>query len=102
MNYSPRLFMSMALATTAVVVSAQEVNVSGVVTDQTGETVIGASIVEKGSQNATVTDIDGKFTLKVKHGAQLEISYIGYNTLVVPATPDMKITLQRTPSSSTR
>ena len=93
MNYSPRLFMSMALATTAVVVSAQEVNVSGVVTDQTGETVIGASIVEKGTQNATVTDIDGKFTLKVKHGAQLEISYIGYNTLVVPATPDMKITL---------
>ena len=93
MNYSPRLFMSMALATTAVVVSAQEVNVSGVVTDQTGETVIGASVVEKGTQNATVTDIDGKFTLKVKHGAQLEISYIGYNTLVVPATPDMKITL---------
>ncbi len=55
-------------------------SVSGTVTDEQGETVIGASIVEKGTTNGITTDIDGKFTLSVSENAVLQISYIGYIT----------------------
>lgn len=53
----------------------------GLVVDQNGEAVIGASIFEKGTQNGTVTDVDGKFRLDVQsYEHTLEISYIGYTT----------------------
>ena len=55
--------------------------VQGLVVDQNGEAVIGASIFEKGTQNRTVTDVDGKFRLDVQsYEHTLEISYIGYTT----------------------
>ena len=55
--------------------------VSGTVLDATGEPIIGASVVEKGTTNGTVTDMDGKFTLTVSSAkAELEVSYIGYKT----------------------
>ena len=53
--------------------------ITGTVSDSQGP-VIGASIVEKGTTNGTVTDLDGNFTLNVKSGATLVISYIGYTT----------------------
>ncbi len=60
---------------------AQSKTVTGVVMDNTGETVIGASIVEKGTTNGTITDFDGNFTLTVSSDdAVLQISYIGYTT----------------------
>ena len=60
-------------------VQQNEVTVKGVVTDAKGEPIVGASVVEKGNaKNGTVTDIDGKYTLKVKRGATLTISYIGF------------------------
>lgn len=60
-------------------VQQNEVTVKGVVKDANGETIIGASVIEKGNaKNGTVTDIDGNYTLKVKRGATLTISYIGY------------------------
>lgn len=93
MNSLQRMLMSLALTPAVAIVSAQEVNVSGVVTDATGETIIGASVVEKGTTNGTVTDIDGKFTLKVKKGAQLEFSYIGYNNVTLEAKPTMNVVL---------
>lgn len=52
--------------------------VEGLVIDETGEPVIGANVVEKGTTNGIVTDIDGKFTLEVEDDAILQISYIGY------------------------
>lgn len=69
---------------------------SGIVRDATGEAVIGASVVEKGTNNGIITDLDGKFTLKVKSGAVLEISFIGYKTQTVEAVPGktLQITLQ--------
>ena len=85
--------MGLALAPAVAVVSAQEVNVSGVVTDPSGETIIGASVQEKGTTNGTVTDIDGKFTLKVKQGAELVFSYIGYNNITLPAKATMNVTM---------
>ena len=93
MNSLQRMLMSLARTPAVAIVSAQEVNVSGVVTDATGETIIGASIVEKGTTNGTVTDIDGKFTIKVKKGAQLEFSYIGYNNVTLEAKPTMNVVL---------
>ncbi|MBR5076167.1 MAG: TonB-dependent receptor [Bacteroidales bacterium] len=62
---------------------AQNVTVSGVVSDQTGP-VIGASVFEKGTKNGTVTDLDGKFSLSVKPGASLVFSSIGYAAQEVP------------------
>ncbi len=54
--------------------------VKGTVNDDSGEPIIGASVVEKGTTNGTVTDFDGNFSLNVKSGATLVISYIGYTT----------------------
>lgn len=69
---------------------------SGIVRDASGEPVIGASVVEKGTSNGIITDLDGKFTLKVKSGAVLEISFIGYKTQTIEAVPGktLQITLQ--------
>ncbi len=58
---------------------AQKVPVTGTVTDQAGP-VIGASVIEKGTTNGTMTDNDGHFTLSVNKGAVIEISSIGYKT----------------------
>ena len=54
--------------------------VSGVIKDETGEPVVGATIRQKGVQGGTITDLDGHFTLMVDEGSELEISYIGYDT----------------------
>ena len=63
----------------------QQVKISGTVNDAMGP-IIGASIVEKGnSRNGTITDMNGKFSLSVKPGAVLVISYIGYKTQEVTA-----------------
>lgn len=59
-------------------VSAQNVTVTGTVTDKTGETVIGASVVQKGNTgNGTITDIDGNFSLSVPANSTLVFSYVG-------------------------
>ena len=74
----------------------QTAEVNGVVKDATGMPVIGASVLEQGTTNGTITDLDGKFTLKVKSGATLEISFIGYKTQTLKATPGttMQVTMQ--------
>lgn len=67
---------------------------SGTVKDVTGEPVIGASIVEKDNpKNGTITDVNGKFTLKVAPGAKLIVSYIGFKQLEVTAKSNMSITM---------
>lgn len=57
---------------------AQEIKVQGVVKDQTGEAVIGATVMQKGTSNGTITDIDGNFSLSVPSNATLSVSYIGF------------------------
>lgn len=52
--------------------------ISGIITDETGEPVIGASVVEKGTTNGVITNVDGQYTLSVSENAVLKISYIGY------------------------
>ena len=88
-----RLLMFIAVVFFALDVSAQT-TVSGHVKDDTGEDVIGASVMEKGTSNGTVTDFDGKFTLQCKSGATLVISFIGYNPQEVKAKDGLEITLK--------
>lgn len=73
---------------------AQSQKITGQVFDETGEAVIGASVVEAGTQNGAVTDMDGNFTIEVKNGAKIRISYLGYKTLEMKAAQGMKITLE--------
>ncbi len=66
--------------TSALLVDRQKKTITGVVTDEMGEPIIGANVIEKGTTNGIITDIDGKFTLEVAPGAVVQVSYIGYNT----------------------
>ncbi len=67
----------------------------GTVTDDLGEPVIGASVVEKGNpQNGTITDFNGNFTIRVSQGTPIIISYIGYVSQEVNASNNMNVTLK--------
>lgn len=61
------------------------VTVKGVVVDEQGEPIIGASVIEQGNKsNGTVTDLDGKYVLRLKNGkSSVEVSYIGFKTVTV-------------------
>ena len=74
---------------------AQQVQVKGTVVEKSsGESIIGASVMEVGSNsNGTITDIDGNFILSVASGATLSVSYIGYKTVTVKAQPILRIEL---------
>lgn len=94
MNNLSRFLLSSALCAVCTMASAQKVKMSGVVTDATGETVIGASVMVKGTKDGAVTDLDGNFQIDADPGATLVISYIGYKTQEVKAAPGLQITLQ--------
>lgn len=72
----------------------QSVTITGLVVDTKGEPVIGASVVEKGTTNGGITDINGKFSVKTKIGTILKISYVGYQTQEIKAGQTMKIVLK--------
>ena len=92
MNQCFRLMMFLAVACFAWNVSAQT-TISGHVKDDTGEDIIGASVVEKGTSNGVATDFDGNFKLQCKPGATLVVSYIGYTPQEVKAKDGMEIIL---------
>ena len=97
----PRLLVTVFFALLALGSYAQTKEVKGIVKDPTGETVIGASVLEKGTTNGTITDFDGNFVLTVADNAVLQISYIGYqtqevsvqgkNTLIVTLKEDTEV-----------
>ncbi|MDR1723459.1 MAG: TonB-dependent receptor [Tannerella sp.] len=74
---------------------AQSVGIKGKVVDAIGEPVIGANVVEKGTSNGVITDVDGYFSLNVSSGAKLLISYIGYATqeVAIGNRTDITVTL---------
>ncbi|GHV70423.1 SusC/RagA family TonB-linked outer membrane protein [Bacteroidia bacterium] len=82
-NYSKFLFIVMYVFAVLLIPSnafAQNIQVNGIITDLTGEPIIGASVVERGTTNGIGTDIDGNYSLSVAPNAVLKISYIGYIT----------------------
>ena len=86
-----RLMLSLLAVLMPLGLLAQEIKVQGVVKDQTGEAVIGATVMQKGTSNGTVTDFDGNFSLSVPSKATLVISYIGYTTQEVAVDGKSKI-----------
>ena len=88
-----RLAMLLAVVFFALDVSAQT-TISGHVKDDTGEGVIGASVMVKGTSNGTVTDFDGNFKLQCQPGATLVITYIGFNPQEVKAKNGLEVTLK--------
>lgn len=80
----------------AINLSAQSIN--GVVKDNAGEPVIGATVRVKGQTLGTVTDLDGKFTIKADAGDLLEVTYVGFTTQTVKAREGMDITMSEASS----
>ena len=72
---------------------AQQIAVKGIVKDKTGEPIIGANVLVKGTTNGTITDFDGNFQLNANKGDIISVSFIGYNTQELPAAANMNIIL---------
>ncbi len=71
-----------------------QTRVSGVVTDAlNGEPIIGASVLEEGTSNGTITDFDGRFEMDVTAGAKVQVSYVGYKSQTLPAGQNMSVRL---------
>lgn len=75
-------------------IKQSQVTAGGTITDSNGEPLPGVSVKEKGTTNGTLTDVDGKFSLKVSNGATLEISYVGFITQDVKAGTNLNIVLK--------
>lgn len=80
-------------------VTAQNVQVTGIVKDNSGEAVIGANVTVKGSTNGTITDLDGKFSVQASPNATLVISFIGYTTQEIKLQGKTNVTVTLTEDS---
>ncbi len=94
MNVLKRFLLSLVLLLSCALAAHAQTEVTGTVYDATGETVIGATVMEKGTTNGTVTDFDGVFTIKVNPGATLVFSYVGFLNVEMPASDGMVVTMQ--------
>jgi TonB-linked SusC/RagA family outer membrane protein len=88
-----KYLLMMLLVALSATVAAQQSGLTGYVYDAEGEPLTGVNVVVKGTTTGTITDINGRFTLNVAEGAQLEISYIGYVTQTVSAARNMRVEL---------
>lgn len=98
MKHLKRLIASALMLMACTIIYAQKLEVSGTVVDQTGEAIVGATVMEKGVGNGTVTDIDGHFKMSCNEEAVLVVSYIGYETQTVKAGRDIRVVLGETAS----
>lgn len=87
------LLSAVFLVFSCTVAFAQQVDVDGTVRDESGEPIIGATVIEEGTKNAAVTDFDGKFRLKVSGGKKLSISYMGYKTVSVDPGKSLNVVM---------
>ncbi|MDD5788434.1 MAG: carboxypeptidase-like regulatory domain-containing protein, partial [Bacteroidales bacterium] len=94
MNQLKKLAAMALLCMVGTILHAQKIVATGQVVDQSGETVIGATVMEKGTSNGTITDFDGNFNISVNKGATLVVSYVGFITQELPAATDMKIVIK--------
>ncbi len=88
-----RMLLSAVFLVSCTVAFAQQVDVDGTVRDESGEPIIGATVIEEGTKNAAVTDFDGKFRLKVSGGKKLSISYMGYKTVSVDPGKSLNVVM---------
>ena len=86
-NFKSLLLFILLLATHVLAGAAYAQSVGGIALDKTGEPVIGATVLVKGTTNGTVTDLNGTFTLSnVNNGDVIEVSYIGYRAQTLKYT----------------
>lgn len=95
MEVFQRLFFIALFSVLAIGASAQNKTVSGIVIDGTGEPVIGASVLVKGTSNGVITDIDGNFTLQnVPSNGTIQVSFVGYKTQDIPVAGKSSINVK--------
>ena len=83
-TFSRFLGIAMLLCLIPLYAFSQSVVIRGIVKDARGETVIGASVVEKGTTHGTITDLDGNFELQVDPKSTLVVSFVGFKTQEIP------------------
>lgn len=88
-----RCLLLLLMCTLSLGLYAQSQTIKGTVKDQTGEPIAGATILEVGTSNGTTTDIDGNFTFKATSGANLLVSYVGFESQQLKASQNMTITM---------
>ena len=91
-NFSRVLTLALLLMVSSIAWAQQRI--TGTVLDGKGEALIGVSVMEAGTQNGTTTNVNGQFTLSVKQGANLNFSYIGYNSQTAKAQNGMRVVLR--------
>ncbi len=94
MKKSKFLFLLLSFMMMSATALAQKHTYTGTVVDDQNEPVIGASVVQKGTSNGTVTDFDGNFSVSVDEGSTLVISYIGLVTQEVKAANNLRVVLK--------
>ena len=91
-----RALATLSLSMLCLIAFAQVHQISGTVIDGTGEPIIGANVLEVGTTNGVITDIDGNFKLSVQPNAKIQVSFIGYitQTVTVGSQKNIKVTLK--------
>ena len=87
-------FAVFAMSLVSISAMAAPISVVGKVVDANGEPLVGASVVEAGTSNGTITDLDGAFVLSVEPNVTLVVSYVGYKDQEVRAHKDMVVMLR--------
>jgi len=93
MKQKKRLILSFLVTLLCTMMYAQQ-EITGTVVDPEGEPIIGATVMEKGTSNGVITDIDGNFKMKVAAGTTLVFSYIGFNTQELSAQNGMQVQMK--------
>ena len=99
MNKKGRFILMLLAFIMSVTAFAQEKRFSGTIVDEQGEPIIGASIVQKGTTNGAVSDLDGNFSISVDPSATLVISYIGYTSQELSPRDNMRVVLKEDATS---
>ena len=73
---------------------AQTKQISGTVVDEKGQPLPGVTVMVEGTTSGTITDLDGKYQISVPNGAKLVFSYIGYENVTMPASDNLRVTMQ--------
>lgn len=94
-----KLFIGILLTATALISMAQNVNVTGIVTDEKGSPMAGATLVS--GKYYAITDTDGSYSLSVPQGASVTVSFLGYDDYVFTVSGSRKVSIHMTPSEST-
>lgn len=93
-EFRQRMLALICLLMIGVGTAWSQMNVKGKVISPSGEAIIGANVLEKGTSNGVITDLDGNFSLKVENGAILVFSYIGYTPQELKAKASMEVVLE--------